>query len=298
MTINIDESAGFCWGVVRTIDKVEEVLQNSPGKDVYVLGDIIHNPSEIRRLEQIGMKTVNHEGLAAINPDNSTIIIRAHGEPPKTYQNIKDLGLNLVDATCPLVTGLQKRVRKYYDTGWQVIIYGKKEHAEVIGLRGVCNDQCIVIRDTEDALQNVDFTKKSVLFSQTTMDKEYFYQIKEALENKISELKIEDADSPENSEFKAVDSLCKYVWGREEPLKEFCRTNDVIIFVAGRHSSNGKSLYHTCQKINEKTYFIEEFSELKKEWLTDIDTVGITGATSTPQWYLSLVKSEIEKIMT
>lgn len=293
MLVNIDKSSGFCWGVVRTIEKAEETLNNSSEK-VYILGQIIHNPHESYRLESKGLMTITHSDLEKIAGEKAKVLIRAHGEPPSTYQKAAELGIDIVDATCPLVTSLQKRVEKYYKDDYQIVIYGKKEHAEIIGLRGVCNDECIVIKTVEEAIEKVDFSKRTVLISQTTMERATFYKIKEALEQRVKEL----IDGGEVSDiFTAKDTLCKAVYGREDKLKEFARTNDVVIFVAGRNSSNGKSLFHICYEVNPRSYFIEDIAELDFSWFEGAETVGITGATSTPQWYMENVKEKIEQEM-
>lgn len=295
MIISIDDSAGFCWGVVKTIDKVEEVLQNSIDEQVYVLGDIIHNPREIERLEAKGLKTVTHSELKNITKENSKVIIRAHGEPPSTFKLADDLGLNVVDATCPLVQALQNRIKKAYDSGYQIVVYGKKDHAEVIGISGVCNGECIVIKSVEEALEKVDFSRKTMLFSQTTMEKQAFFEIKDALERKV----IDFIDGGEVNElFIAKNTLCKYVYGREDKLVEFAKNNDIVIFVAGRNSSNGKSLYHICQKVNPNSYFIEDMDEIELNWFDGIERVGITGATSTPQWYMEKIKDKLDSILS
>ena len=291
MQISIDDSAGFCWGVVKTIDKVEEVLQNSSDEQVYVLGDIIHNPREIERLEAKGMKTITHSELQNIPKDKSKVIIRAHGEPPSTYKKVDELGLNLVDATCPLVSALQNRIKKAYDMGYQIVVYGKKDHAEVIGISGVCNGECIVIKSVEEAIDKVDFSRKTMLFSQTTMEKKAFYEIKDALEQKVKDF-IDGGEI--NEVFIAKNTLCKYVYGREDKLLEFAENNDVILFVAGKNSSNGKSLFHICLQANPRTYFIEDIEEINYDWFNGIEKVGITGATSTPQWYMEKIKEELE----
>jgi 4-hydroxy-3-methylbut-2-enyl diphosphate reductase len=292
MKINIDESAGFCWGVVRTVDIAEETLKNQGQKNVYILGQIIHNPNEISRLETKGLKTISHSDLEDIASQDAKVIIRAHGEPPSTYKRAAELGIDIIDATCPLVTSLQKRIRKYYENGWQIVIFGKPNHAEIIGIRGVCNDECIVVHSVDEAIEKVKLDKKTILFSQTTMDKPTFYKIKEVLEQRAVDF-VSGGDISEL--FLAKDSICKAVSGREEPLREFASTNDIILFVAGRHSSNGKSLFHFCQEVNQRTYFIEDISEIDYDWFEGVDTIGITGATSTPKWYMDLVKREIEK---
>lgn len=289
MNVNIDDSAGFCWGVVRTINKVEEILKNNPDREVYVLGEIIHNPREIERLEKVGLKTVFNHELDKIKNKDAIVIVRAHGEPPETYELANSLQLELIDLTCPLVQSLQQLVKKHYDDGYQIVIFGKREHAEVIGLRGVCNDESIVVRTAQEAVEKVDFKRKTFLVSQTTMNKPIFYLIKEALENKVDTLKI----SEENGIFKSKNTICKFVSGREDKLTEFAQNNDIIIFVAGRNSSNGRSLYNVCKSANEKTYFVEDTNEIRAEWLEATENIGITGATSTPQWYMEHVKDYI-----
>ncbi len=292
MKITIDETAGFCWGVVRTIDTVEEILKNNTEKDVYILGEIIHNPPEIHRLEAKGLKTIVHEDLDRIGPENSVVIIRAHGEPPKTYAEAGRLGLNLVDATCPLVKNLHAKVREYYESGYQIVIFGKKEHAEVIGIRGVCNDECIVIKNAEEAISQLDFSRRAVLVSQTTMDRATFASIAAEIEEHFIQ------SGPGGKElFTAKDTICKFVSGREDRLAEFVKSNTVIVFVAGKKSSNGKSLFNFCHSINPRTYFIESPEELEAEWFSGAESAGITGATSTPQWYLARIKEELEEMV-
>lgn len=293
MIVTIDKFSGFCWGVVRTVQIAEESLADN--KDVYVLGHIIHNPKEIERLENRGLKTITVDQLDSIAGTGAKVLVRAHGEPPETYRKAYQLGIEIIDATCPVVTKLQERVRKFYDQGYQVIVFGKKDHAEVIGVRGVCNDECIVVKNVEQALQGVDFTRKSVLFSQTTMDRPTFLEIRDALKLRINELIV---DSMENIavEFHAKDTICGQVSGRESQLVRFASENDVIVFVAGKASSNGKVLFDVCKNANERTYFVEKTEEIRKDWFDNVQTVGITGATSTPQWYMKHVQEFIETL--
>lgn len=296
MKVTIDKKSGFCWGVVRTVDIAEQVLNDAKdsGKNTYILGHIIHNPKEISRLEDKGLKTISHSDLEEIakNDKDANIIIRAHGEPPSTYQKSAELGLKIIDATCPLVTNLQNRVRKYYELGYQIIIFGKRDHAEVIGLRGVCNDECIIIKSFEEAKQITQFDRKTVFMSQTTMDKQVFHQIKEYLNTKINDMI--DLGSLDDK-LLGRDTTCRAVTKRKEPLVEFAKSNDVMIFVSGKTSSNGKSLYQSCLEVNPKSYFIEDCNEIDWSWFENAETVGITGATSTPHWYMEKVKEEIER---
>ncbi len=292
MEVVVDPRAGFCWGVVRTIQIAEESLQE--GKPVYVLGSIIHNPRETERLERLGLRTITHEQLPEAARDGARVLIRAHGEPPSTYRQAWELGLELIDATCPIVAKLQERVRKFYLQGYQVVVFGKAEHPEMIGVRGVCNDECLIVRSVEEALERVDFRRPTVLFSQTTMDKKAFAELAEALRHRIAELRVE---APEEGagEFYAKDTICGQVSGREQHLREFAAACDVVIFVAGRASSNGKVLYEVCRSVNPRTYFIESAGELCAEWFEGAQRVGITGATSTPQWYMHEVARYIEQ---
>ncbi|MFC2131650.1 4-hydroxy-3-methylbut-2-enyl diphosphate reductase [Bacteroidota bacterium] len=292
MKINIDENAGFCWGVVRTIEIAEKSLDEINSGKIFVLGQIIHNPREMERLEEIGLKTIKREDFKKIAHQKVKVIIRAHGEPPGTYKIAEELGIEIIDATCPLVTRLQNRIKEKYDEGWQIVIFGKKEHAEVIGLRGVCNNKAIVIKNSEEAIKNVDFDKKTVLYSQTTMGKPTFYAIKNVLKEKVSTL-IDGSEIKDK--FIAKDTICHYVSGREDSLKVFCNENDVVLFVAGRKSSNGRSLYNVCKTVNDRVYFIEDYKEIDFKWFRGASTIGISGATSTPQWYMELVKEKIEE---
>jgi len=291
MEVNIDPSSGFCWGVVRTVEIAEETLTEHTEKDVFILGQIIHNPKETKRLEDKGLTTISHEDLEKLNPENSKVLIRAHGEPPKTYDNAEKLGLELIDATCPLVTALQNRVVKFHQKGYQIVVFGKKNHAEVIGLRGVVKDDCIVVKSVEEALELIDFSRKTVLISQTTMEKHEFYAVKDAIQSRVEEL-IDGGEIKDH--FIAKDTLCRAVYGREDKLIDFAKDNDVMIFVAGKNSSNGKSLFGVCKNANPNSYFVEDIEEIDLIWLKGASKVGVTGATSTPNWYMEEVKKYIE----
>lgn len=279
MQINIDENAGFCWGVVQTVEKVENTLNNND--KVHILGEIIHNPQEIKRLSQKGLNTISLKDLDNVDTD-AKIIIRAHGEPPETYKKLKDRKFDFIDATCPLVMNLQKKVSKYYQNGYQIIIFGKYDHPEIVGLRGVCENNCVVIQNIDDIENLVDFTKKTAIFSQTTINERDFKNIVELLKPKFH-----------NTEFVVNNSVCRFVTAREINLKEFAKKNEMLIFVAGKNSSNGKSLFNICNSVNSNIHFIESIEELKPEWFKGINSVGITGATSTPLWYLTEVKKHI-----
>lgn len=278
MNVTVDKNGGFCWGVVRAIDFAEVELDRS--NRLYSLGDIIHNPEEIARLEAKGLQTISREDLGNIK--DAKVMIRAHGEPPSTFEIAKKYNLEIVDATCPVVTKLQERIKKFYDNGYQIVIFGKKDHAEVIGLRGVCNDDAIVVKSVEEALLKIDFKRKTVIFSQTTMDKPTFYAIKEALSRKIKDLVVGTMEDIAKG-FLAKDTICGQVSGRDKKLREFAAHNDVIVFVAGRNSSNGKVLFEICREENKLSYFIENENELQVSWFENAQNVGVTGATSTPQ---------------
>jgi 4-hydroxy-3-methylbut-2-enyl diphosphate reductase len=288
MKVTVDKSSGFCWGVVRAINFAENELQES--HKLYSLGDIIHNPMEIQRLEEKGLKTISRADLPQAT--GAKVLIRAHGEPPETYRAARDLGIELIDATCPVVTRVQERIRRYYNDGYQIVVYGKKEHAEVIGLVGQTNGEAVVIKSLEE-ISKVDLTRKTMLFSQTTMDKATFYKIKEELERRIKELVIESFE--ENAlDFHAKDTICGQVSGRDRKLRAFAQENDVVIFIAGRNSSNGKVLYQICKETNPRTYFIETEAEIDSGWFAGVERVGITGATSTPQWLMERVREVLE----
>jgi 4-hydroxy-3-methylbut-2-enyl diphosphate reductase len=291
MIVSIDKSAGFCWGVIRTIDIAEAELQESVGGGpLYVLGDIIHNPMEIERLERKGLKTITHADLPSVK--NGKVLVRAHGEPPSTFARAADLGITVVDATCPVVWKVQERIKKFYDKGFQVVIYGKIDHAEVIGLVGQTNGEAIVVKSLAE-FDRIDLNRKTVLFSQTTMDKQTFYQLKEQLQKRVKELVV-DSFEEQALEFHAKDTICGQVFGRDKKLREFAGQNDIMIFVAGRNSSNGKVLFHICEEANPRTFFVETEKELDPSWFTGVRTVGISGATSTPQWLMERIKLHIE----
>lgn len=288
MTVTIDNSAGFCWGVVRTIDIAEQEL--AAGSELFSLGDIIHNPMEIARLESEGLKTVTVADFTDLR--GKKVLVRAHGEAPETYREAERHGVEIIDATCPVVTKLQERIRKFYQDGYQVIIFGKKSHPEVIGLRGVCNEECIVVLTLNELNKAVDLGRKTVLFSQTTMDKPTFAAMKENLKHRVSELIVESAEDVA-AEFHAKDTICGQVSGRDKKLRAFAEQQDVMIFVAGLHSSNGKVLFDICKEANPKTYFIERVEELDAAWFQNAERVGISGATSTPMWLMEQVRDTI-----
>jgi 4-hydroxy-3-methylbut-2-enyl diphosphate reductase len=289
MVARVDRFSGFCWGVVRTVEIAEKELAN--GGKLYSLGDIIHNPKETERLRAEGLETITYSDLERLR--GASVLIRAHGEPASTYKRAEELGITLIDATCPVVTKVQERIRKFYLDGYQIVIFGKKDHAEVIGLVGQTNGEAVVVKSPDD-LANVHLGRKTVLFSQTTMDKPTFSAIREALAQRIKDLIVASMED-EAIEFHAKDTICGQVSGREKKIREFAESNDVVLFVAGRKSSNGKVLFEIVKSANPKSYVIEDVGEVQEEWLEGAGTVGVTGATSTPQWLMEKVKNEIEK---
>jgi 4-hydroxy-3-methylbut-2-en-1-yl diphosphate reductase len=289
MKVLIDKNSGFCWGVVRTINIAENELDKS--NQLYCLGEIIHNPEEINRLEHKGLVTVTRDDFSKI--PNSTVLIRAHGEPPETYLLAEKYGITLIDATCPVVTKVQERIRNYDQQDYQVVIFGKKNHAEVVGLLGQLKNGGIVISAVEEVAK-IDMNKKTVLFSQTTMDKTAFNLVRDELNKKVKELVVDTFENEANR-FVVKDTICGQVSGRETKLQEFAKQNDVVLFIAGKSSSNGKVLFNICKRENERSYFIENESEIKMSWFEGVKTVGISGATSTPQWLMERIKSYIEE---
>lgn len=290
MKVTIDRDAGFCWGVVRTIEIAEEEMEHSP--ELYSLGSIIHNPVEVDRLAAKGLETIAHSDFEKL--EGKRVLIRAHGEPPSTYRLAQKHNITLIDATCPVVTKVQERIRKFYDKGYQIVVFGKKDHAEVIGLVGQTKNEAVVISSVNE-IKNVDVTRKTVLFSQTTMDKATFYAIADGLRQKVKDFEV--ASFEESAiDFHAKDTICGQVSGRDKKLRGFARENDVMIFVAGRNSSNGKVLYDICRDENPNTMFIENAAELDPTWFQGKETVGISGATSTPHWLMEGIKKAIEEM--
>lgn len=283
MRVEIDAQSGFCFGVVRAIEMAEQALSNS--KRVWSLGDIVHNRVEVERLRKLGLETIDIQQLGD-GLRGEHLLIRAHGEPPSTYRRAEECGVTLTDATCPVVARLQKMVReadvKMREAGGQVVILGKKGHAEVVGLVGQVEGEVVVVEKIED-LESVDYSKPVIFLSQTTQSLELFGQVREILEQKCEVV-------PE-----IHDTICRNVANREPHLAEFAKKHDVVIFVAGAKSSNGKVLYNCCLRANPRTVLIEEPAQLKAEFFSGADSVGVCGATSTPLWLMEQVAREIEK---
>ncbi|MBR5849815.1 MAG: 4-hydroxy-3-methylbut-2-enyl diphosphate reductase [Alistipes sp.] len=285
MRIEIDDKSGFCFGVVRAISEAEQALQQ--GGTVYSLGDIVHNRMEVQRLEALGLHTITHEEMHSLG--GSRLFIRAHGEPPTTYATARTLGIEVIDATCPVVAKLQERVVRAHEEmrpiGGQVVILGKRGHAEVVGLTGQVQDPTLVIENEQD-LELINFTRPIYLLSQTTQSI--------ALFNRLGELIRKRAANPES--ITIADTICRQVSGREQHLAEFAARFDVVIFVCGRKSSNGKVLFEVCRGANPHTYNIEEARELLPEWFEGVSSVGICGATSTPKWLMEQVAEQLRAI--
>ena len=282
MRVIIDDNSGFCFGVVRAIGEAESALGRLG--EVCSLGDIVHNRVEVQRLEALGLRTVTHSDIA--NLGGATLLIRAHGEPPRTYEMAKSMGIELIDATCPVVARLQRRVREAYDkmqsVGGQVVLLGKRGHAEVVGLTGQVGDDVTVVESEAD-LDAVDFSRPIYFLSQTTQSIDLFNHLGQVI---MRRAKSADAVTLD-------DTICRRVAGREQLLTDFSKSVDVVIFVSGRKSSNGRVLCDVCRRANERCYMVEEASELETEWFEGAKSVGICGATSTPRWLMEQVAAAL-----
>ncbi len=287
--VEIDKNSGYCFGVEYAIQMAEDALLEK--KSLFCLGDIVHNDMEVKRLNALGLKIITRDDLQNIH--NASVLIRAHGEPPETYQLALKNNIELIDASCPVVLKLQNRVKNSYDNlqenNGQMVIYGKEGHAEVIGLVGQTNQNAIIVGG-EHELDKIDFSRPITLFSQTTKSTAGFYKLKDKISEKITEKNGNLAD------FDANDSICRQVSNREPQLQLFAQSHDVVLFVSGKKSSNGKALFETCLKNNAKSYFIENESEIDENWFSDNIKVGICGATSTPMWLMENVKNFVNKL--
>lgn len=283
MYVEIDKNSGFCFGVVRAISKAEAALKELGG-EVYSLGDIVHNRMEVQRLEELGLRTVTHDDMTALA--GRDLFIRAHGEPPTTYRRAEELGIRIIDATCPVVAQLQRKVVAAHEqmqgVGGQVVILGKRGHAEVVGLTGQVEHPTIVVEREED-LQQIDFSRPIFFLSQTTQSLALFWSLAEKMKQRVASDDMLIVD----------DTICRRVSNREKALSEFVTRFDVVIFVCGKKSSNGRVLFNVCRKHNERCYNIEEEGELQPEWFEECQSVGICGATSTPAWLMTRVADSI-----
>lgn len=280
--IEIDGGSGFCFGVTTAIKKAEEEL--AEGKTLYCLGDIVHNSMEVNRLHERGLITINHEQMAELH--NVKVLLRAHGEPPETYELAKRNNIEIIDATCPVVLALQSRIKKKYDASadGQIVIFGKSGHAEVLGLVGQTRSNAIVVQNLEDVKQ-LDFGRDIYLYSQTTKGLDEFHRIIDYIQQHIA---------PEAT-FKSFDTICRQVANRMPNIAEFATKHDLILFVSGKKSSNGKVLFKECKAVNPNSYQIESPEEIDFGWFKDVKTIGICGATSTPKWLMEKCRDAILK---
>ena len=280
MKIEIDEGSGFCFGVTTAIKKAEEEL--ATGSELYCLGDIVHNGMECERLHNMGLKTINHDEFATLH--DKKVLLRAHGEPPSTYLEAQANGIEIIDATCPVVLQLQRRIKRQYDANpeAQIVIFGKNGHAEVLGLVGQTEQKAIVIEHADEACR-LDFSRDIYLYSQTTKSLDEFHAIIDYIQAHIS---------PEAT-FKSFDTICRQVANRMPNICSFATKHDLILFVSGRKSSNGKVLFNACKAKNPHTYLIEGPEEIDPAWLSGAESIGICGATSTPKWLMEKVATAL-----
>lgn len=293
MEVSIDKNSGYCFGVEFAIKMAEDEMENQ--EPLYCLGDIVHNDMEVKRLRAKGLVVIDREKLQELR--DCKVLIRAHGEPPETYRLAIENNIELIDASCPVVLKLQHRVKTAFDKmereNGQIVIYGKKGHAEVIGLTGQTLEKAIVVMEDAD-LEKIDFQRPVTLFSQTTKSTKGFYALSERIERKIKDAK----GALSTLDFNSNDSICRQVSNREPQLQRFAQENDVILFVSGKKSSNGKALYQVCLAENPRSFFIENEEEIDTDWLRPGDRVGICGATSTPMWLMEQVQAFVSGIET
>lgn len=292
LQIEIDNGSGFCFGVTTAIKKAEEEL--AKGGTLYCLGDIVHNSVEVERLTQLGLVTIDHEQLACLH--DVRVLLRAHGEPPQTYETAKRNHIEIIDATCPVVLQLQRRIKRQHEEGMrgvgesgkaapQIVIFGKNGHAEVLGLVGQTHGKAIVIEHFDDA-KRLDFSRDIYLYSQTTKSLDEFHSIIGYIQEHIAE----------DCTFRSSDTICRQVANRMSNIAAFAARHDLVIFVAGRKSSNGRVLFRECERVNANSHQIESANEIAPTWLTGVQTVGICGATSTPKWLMERCRDHILSI--
>ena len=277
LNVTIDSNSGFCFGVVYAIQMAEDILEEQGY--LYCLGDIVHNDEEVARLQQRGLRIINHAQMAELHDE--AVLIRAHGEPPETYQLALKNNLTIIDASCPVVLKLQNRIKTSFDKKDRIFIYGKHGHAEVMGLLGQTGNEAVVFENMEELLRH-ELPHNITLYSQTTKSTDSFYRIKSELEER-------------GYEVNANDTICRQVSNRDKDLRRFAARFDKIIFVSGTKSSNGKVLYQVCKDTNPATHFISKVDELRPEWFRAGDSVGICGATSTPMWLMEQVRDALEQ---
>ena len=288
LQIEIDNGSGFCFGVTTAIKKAEEELRN--GAPLYCLGDIVHNGMEVERLHEQGLVTINHQQLQQLH--NAKVLLRAHGEPPSTYQIAHSNNIEIIDATCPVVLQLQRRIKRQYENSLsslhsptsspQIVIFGKNGHAEVLGLVGQTEGHAVVVENLND-VRKLDFSRDIYLYSQTTKSLDEFHQIIEFIQEHISP----------TATFRSFDTICRQVANRMPAIAAFARRHDLVLFVSGRKSSNGRVLFNHCLANNPNSHHIEGPDEIDTSWLEGVSTVGICGATSTPKWLMEQCRDYI-----
>ena len=284
MKIEIDNGSGFCFGVTTAIQKAEEEL--AAGGQLYCLGDIVHNGMECERLRQMGLITINHEQMQELH--HAKVLLRAHGEPPATYELARRNDIEIIDATCPVVLQLQRRIKRQYEANphAQIVIFGKPGHAEVLGLMGQTDNRAIVVAHFED-VSKLDFNRDIYLYSQTTKNLGEFHRIIEYIQQHISP----------QAQFRSFDTICRQVANRMPNISNFAARHDLVLFVCGHKSSNGKVLFGECRRVNANSYQIERPAEIDKQWLNNVATIGICGATSTPKWLMEQCRDYIMQLL-
>jgi 4-hydroxy-3-methylbut-2-enyl diphosphate reductase len=290
MDVTIDKHSGFCFGVEFAIQMAEDEMEND--RTLYCLGDIVHNDLEVKRLYDKGLRIIDRENLK--NLKDCKVLIRAHGEPPETYKIALNNNIEIIDASCPVVLKLQNRIKDAHEAmkkeSGQIVIYGKSGHAEIIGLNGQTKNNAIIISSEED-LDKIDFNKTITLFSQTTKSTDGFYRIVKRIEERLG-----NSQDSDDSRFISHDSICRQVSNRVPQLINFSREHNVILFVSSKKSSNGKVLFEKCKQNNKRSYFIEDAEEISESWISEKDSIGICGATSTPMWLMEKVENKVRSI--
>lgn len=285
MRVEIDNNAGFCFGVIKAIKLAEKELGHY--EMLYSLGDIVHNGEEVARLEKMGLKSISREEYLKLK--DRKVLIRAHGQPPETYEYAAKNNIELIDATCPVVLNLQKKIRNSYKrctkNNGQIVIFGKKGHAEVVALMGQTRNSAVIVEGSED-VDKIDFTRPVCLYSQTTKSIEDFYHIVEKIKTNMKP----------GVRLEIHDTICRHVSNRVPRIKQFAVNHDIILFVAGEKSSNGRLLFSFCREENPNSYYISRVNEIDPEWFKGIESVGISGATSTPNWLMEKVAGRVKEI--
>jgi len=291
MKVDIEPGSGFCFGVENAVKIAEEALRE--GEDVFCLGEIVHNDIEVDRLKKLGLVTITYDQFEQLR--DCKVLVRAHGEPPSTYEKARENNITIIDATCPIVHSMQEKIKRVQkvsrEEDGQIVIFGKEGHAEVIGLLGAAGEKGILVTGRHD-IGKINFTRPVWLFAQTTRSKTEYEVVAEIISLKLEQ---EREKHPGNN-LKVHNTICRQVSDREPRLREFSRKHDVILFVSGRKSSNGRMLYDVCKRENWKSYFISSPGEINPEWLKDAQSVGICGATSTPRWLIQEVAGIVEKM--